>query len=209
MFARGAPPAILFALLCATTAAAVTFPPPPYILRSSRVLLPHGSVAPADIFIGASGQIDLVLERDDESPVVEIDATGRIPSGMRLVDVSPLLVMPGLIDPHVHINSPGRTAWEGFASGTRAAAAGGTTTILDMPLNNVPSTVSVKNMAAKAVAMAAEKLAIDVGLIGGIVPGNLDEIPEMHIAGVHSSLSWSTASPKTSRTCPSTNLGRQ
>ncbi|MFF2493351.1 allantoinase AllB [Agromyces sp. NPDC058064] len=93
------------------------------------------------------------------------------------------VLLPGLVDTHVHVDEPGRTEWEGFASATRAAAAGGVTTIVDMPLNSIPPTVSVEALAVKRAA-AAGQLAVDVGFWGGLVPGNLDEIGPLVAAGV-------------------------
>src|SRR5690242_4768240 len=90
--------------------------------------------------------------------------------------------MAGVVDTHVHVNEPGRTEWEGFASATRAAAAGGVTTILDMPLNSVPATTSVPALRIKQ--HAAEHAAVNVEFIGGVVPGNADEIDGLCDAGV-------------------------
>ena len=81
------------------------------------------------------------------------------------------LVLPGFVDTHVHVNEPGRTEWEGFETATRAAAAGGVTTILDMPLNSIPPTTSVAALDAKRAA-ARGRCAVDVGFLGGVVPGN-------------------------------------
>jgi hypothetical protein len=93
------------------------------------------------------------------------------------------VLLPGLVDTHVHVNEPGRTEWEGFATATAAAAAGGVTTILDMPLNSVPPTVDVAALAAKRAA-AAGQCAVDVGFWGGAVPGNAGERRALHEAGV-------------------------
>jgi allantoinase len=93
------------------------------------------------------------------------------------------VLLPGLVDTHVHVNEPGRTEWEGFASATRAAAAGGVTTIIDMPLNSVPPTTTVDNLRAKQ-AVARGQLAVDVGFWGGAVPGNLADLAALHHAGV-------------------------
>jgi allantoinase len=93
------------------------------------------------------------------------------------------VLLPGLVDTHVHVNEPGRTAWEGFASATRAAAAGGVTTIVDMPLNCVPPTTTLAGLHAKQKA-ARGQLAVDVGFWGGAVPGNLDDLAPLHEAGV-------------------------
>jgi allantoinase len=100
-----------------------------------------------------------------------------------VLDVGDLVVMPGLIDTHVHVNEPGRTEWEGFASATRAAAAGGITTLLDMPLNSIPATTTVGALAAKR-RSALESSVINVEFIGGVVPGNAAEIEPLAKAGV-------------------------
>jgi allantoinase len=93
------------------------------------------------------------------------------------------VLLPGLVDTHVHVNQPGRTEWEGFASATRAAAAGGVTTILDMPLNSIPPTVDVAALEVKRKA-AAGQLHVDVGFLGGAIPGNLGGLRDLHDAGV-------------------------
>ena len=93
------------------------------------------------------------------------------------------VLLPGLVDTHVHVNEPGRTEWEGFETATRAAAAGGVTTILDMPLNSIPPTVDVAALDVKKKA-AAGKCHVDVGFWGGAVPGNAGELRALHEAGV-------------------------
>jgi allantoinase len=93
------------------------------------------------------------------------------------------VLVPGLVDTHVHVNEPGRTEWEGFASATRAAAAGGVTTIVDMPLNSIPATISVEALLEKR-AVARDKAVIDVGFWGGAVPENLGSLRELHEGGV-------------------------
>lgn len=92
-------------------------------------------------------------------------------------------LLPGLVDTHVHINDPGRTEWEGFASATRAAAAGGVTTLVDMPLNSIPSTVDVAALEVKK-KVAAGQVSVDVGFWGGAVPGNLADLEPLWDAGV-------------------------
>ncbi len=93
------------------------------------------------------------------------------------------VLLPGLVDSHVHVNEPGRTEWEGFATATRAAAAGGVTTVVDMPLNSIPPTTSVPALAEKRSA-AAGKAYVDVAFWGGAVPGNVADIEPLHRAGV-------------------------
>ena len=100
-----------------------------------------------------------------------------------VTDAGEFLVMPGLVDTHVHVNEPGRTEWEGFESATRAAAAGGITTILDMPLNAIPATTTAGALEAKQTA-ANGKCVVNVEYIGGVVPGNAGELPGLRGAGV-------------------------
>ncbi|HXG71883.1 MAG TPA: amidohydrolase family protein, partial [Gemmatimonadaceae bacterium] len=107
----------------------------------------------------------------------------EVPSRVTPFDAGELLVMPGIVDTHVHVNEPGRTDWEGFETATRAAAAGGVTTLLDMPLNSVPATTSVKALRAKREA-ARGKCAVNVEFIGGVVPGNAKDIEPLAAAGV-------------------------
>lgn len=94
------------------------------------------------------------------------------------------VLLPGLVDTHVHVNEPGRTDWEGFASATRAAAAGGVTTIVDMPLNSIPPTTTASALAQKQ-AVARDQVWVDVGFWGGAVPGNLPDLADLHDAGVY------------------------
>ena len=112
--------------------------------------------------------------------VLSPEAAGRPPG---LLDVGDSFLMPGLIDPHVHVNEPGRTEWEGFVTATHAAAAGGFTTIVDMPLNSVPATTTEEALRAKLWA-AAGRCCVDVGFWGGVVPGNADALPALAAAGV-------------------------
>jgi allantoinase len=93
------------------------------------------------------------------------------------------VLLPGLVDTHVHVNEPGRTEWEGFASATRAAAAGGVTTIIDMPLNSVPPTTTLEALRVKQDA-ARDQILVDVGFWGGAVPGNVGDLAALHEAGV-------------------------
>jgi len=101
----------------------------------------------------------------------------------RVLDVGDRVVMPGLVDSHVHVNEPGRTAWEGFATATAAAAAGGVTTLVDMPLNSVPATTTVPALRTK-LAAARGRLHVDCGFWGGVVPGNAAERGPLVDAGV-------------------------
>ena len=112
-----------------------------------------------------------------------VEVVDALPAGVRVVDVGELAVLPGLVDTHVHINEPGRTEWEGFETATRAAAAGGITTLVDMPLNSSPVTTTVAAFEEKLTASAG-KLFVDVGFYGGVVPGNGDQIAPLARAGV-------------------------
>jgi allantoinase len=108
----------------------------------------------------------------------------RVPSVATVVTLGEdEVLLPGLVDTHVHVNEPGRTEWEGFATATRAAAAGGVTTLLDMPLNSVPATTTVAALDLKR-SVAAGQAWVDVGFWGGSVPDNLDDLAPLHEAGV-------------------------
>ena len=115
--------------------------------------------------------------------IVALHEYGAPLSAVADVDLRDLALLPGLVDTHVHVNEPGRTHWEGFASATRAAAAGGVTTIVDMPLNCLPPTVSVAALETKLRA-AEGRCHVDVGFWGGAVPGNAGELGALHGRGV-------------------------
>jgi allantoinase len=132
-------------------------------LRSNRVVFDN-EVRPASV-------------RWEDGVVVAID------DGPADDDFGDLVVLPGLVDSHVHVNEPGRTSWEGFASATRAARAGGTTTIVDMPLNSVPPTTNEAALDAKRHA-ADGQLVVDVAFWGGIVPGSVEGVPDLVESGV-------------------------
>ena len=138
------------------------------VVRSARVVLPQG-VRPAAVVVSA-GRIERVAPRD---AAIDVEI---------VIDAGDSVVMAGLVDTHVHVNDPGRTEWEGFETAGRAAAAGGTTTIVDMPLNSSPVTTTVAALEAK-LAAAEGACRVDYGLWGGIVPGNLAELPALLDAG--------------------------
>ncbi len=142
---------------------------PNFILRSTRVITPHGTGAHA-IYVDG-GRIERVV------------AHGNVPSVVPIVDVGDDVVMPGVVDTHVHLNEPGRTEWEGFATGTKAAAAGGVTSIVEMPLNAIPATTSVAFFEQK-LAAARKGLSVDVGFWGGVIPGNAGDLEPLWKAGV-------------------------
>ncbi len=139
-----------------------------FIVRGRRVITQQGE-RPAAIHIRA-GVIAAVSEYED------------VQAESAVYDAGDLVVMPGLVDTHVHINEPGRTEWEGFASATRAAAAGGITTLIEMPLNSIPATTSVAGFEEKTGA-ATGKLWVDTGFWGGLVPGNINELGPLWDAG--------------------------
>ncbi|HEY6727649.1 MAG TPA: allantoinase AllB [Polyangiaceae bacterium] len=142
-------------------------------LRSSRVMLPSG-LAPATVCF-EGGRISEV-RREALAHAAPSDRPG-------LLDVGDLLVFPGLVDCHVHINEPGRTEWEGFETATRAAAAGGVTTLIDMPLNSLPVTTHQAALETKIRASEGKRF-VDVGFWGGVVPGNASELPGLADGGV-------------------------
>jgi allantoinase len=129
-------------------------------IRSSRVVTPSGMSA-ATLVFDAAGNIACIEPFDSDTADV--------------LDVGDLTVSPGLVDCHVHINEPGRTEWEGFATATQAAAAGGVTTLVDMPLNCIPVTTSADALRQKIQA-CRDQLHVDVGFWGGVVPGNADAL---------------------------------
>ena len=145
-------------------------PAPNLVIRGAQVVLPD-SIAPASIHI-------------TDDVIVGVHAYDRVPDGCELVEADEAsLVMAGLVDSHVHINEPGRTEWEGFATATRAAAAGGVTTIVDMPLNSIPPTTTAAGLNEK-LAAARGQCSVDVGFWGGVVPGNMRELAALAAAGV-------------------------
>ena len=141
----------------------------PLVLRSRRAVLPDGTRPAAVVVDGAS--------------ITAIEDYGTHIDGAADVDLAELALLPGLVDTHVHVNEPGRTDWEGFATATRSALAGGVTTICDMPLNSLPPTVSVAALREKQAA-ADGQCWVDVAFWGGAVPGNTGELAGLHEAGV-------------------------
>jgi allantoinase len=145
-------------------------PVPDLIIRGHRVVLTD-TIAPRSVHIREE-RIVFVGDYDD------------VATNCELIDVDDeSVVMPGLVDTHVHINSPGRTEWEGFRSATLAAAAGGVTTLVDMPLNSIPPTTTLFGFNTK-LEEASDKCFVDVGFWGGVVPGNTQELAPMFEAGV-------------------------
>ncbi|MEO6825743.1 MAG: allantoinase AllB [Microbacteriaceae bacterium] len=116
--------------------------------------------------------------------IVAIEPYGNNLTGTRVIELTDdEVLLPGLVDTHVHVNEPGRTDWEGFASATRAAAAGGVTTIIDMPLNCIPPTTTVSALQIKQ-DVARDQAFVDVGFWGGAIPGNNKDLRGLHDRGV-------------------------
>jgi allantoinase len=144
-------------------------PPPDLCIRGQRVITPEGD-GPASVHV-RDGRIEDIFDFED------------VPDGCPLVEAGDAVVLPGLVDSHVHVNEPGRTRWEGFATATKAAAAGGVTTIVDMPLNSIPPTTTPEGLHEKMEA-AKGQCRVDVGFWGGLVPGNLGLLAALHAGGV-------------------------
>jgi len=141
---------------------------PDLIVRGKRVVMPEGERA-ASIRI-RGGVITAISAFDD------------VPQGISVHEAADLVVLPGLVDTHVHINEPGRADWEGFSTATRAAAVGGVTTVIEMPLNSIPAVTNPSAYREK-IAAAAGKLSVDVGFWGGVIPGNADQLAPLWEAG--------------------------
>jgi allantoinase len=145
-------------------------PHPDLIIRGRRVVL-SDTIASRAIYV-RGGRIVFLADYD------------QLTENWELIDVGDdSVIMPGLVDTHVHINAPGRTEWEGFRSATRAAAAGGVTTLVDMPLNSIPPTTTLRAFDTKLGA-ARDQCLVDVGFWGGVVPGNTSELLRLFTGGV-------------------------
>src|SRR5438270_11712136 len=142
--------------------------PPELVIRGQRVVIEQGT-RPASVHI-TRGYISSISIFED------------VPPGAEVVEAYDSVIMPGLVDTHVHINEPGRANWEGFETGTRAAAAGGVTTIVDMPLNSIPATTTLEAFHAKLESVQ-DKLHVDAGVWGGVVRGNTADLAKVMEAG--------------------------
>lgn len=140
------------------------------VIRGQRIMTTAGEVA-REIGI-----------RDGR--ITAIEPLGNNLSGTEVIELDgDEVLLPGLVDTHVHVNEPGRTEWEGFASATRAAAAGGVTTIIDMPLNSIPPTCTVEALEVKRT-VARDQAFVDIGFWGGAIPGNKADLRPLHDQGV-------------------------
>src|ERR1043165_7308926 len=143
----------------------------PDLIIRGRTVVSAEAIGPASIHI-------------HDEKIVSVRAFDDVVDGCELIEAAPAsVVMPGLVDTHVHINSPGRSDWEGFPTATRAAAAGGVTTLIDMPLNSIPPTTTLAGFKEK-LETAKDDCSVDVGFWGGVVPGNTGELARMFAAGV-------------------------
>ena len=140
------------------------------VIHAKRAVFPDG-IRPAVVVV------------DDERITALLEDGAAVEAREEIVVPDDQVLMPGLVDSHVHVNEPGRTPWEGYESATRAGLAGGITTILDMPLNSSPPTTTVAGLEAKEEA-ARGLLSVDVGLWGGAVPGNIDQMAPLWDRGV-------------------------
>ena len=150
-------------------------PPSIAVVASSRAVVAGRLTSATIVLSRTTGKITAVL--DSVIPAEEF------PPGTPYTDYSPHVLLPGLVDAHVHLNEPGRTEWEGFYTGTQAAAFGGVTTVVDMPLNAIPPTTTVANFKEKLRA-ADGQCWVDVGFYGGIIPGNAEDLRPLVNEGV-------------------------
>ena len=148
------------------------------VVRGGTVVRPGSAPAPADVVID-DGVIAAVT-----APGAAIDSgVGAVGPDLEVIDAGGLVVLPGGVDPHVHFDEPGRADWEGFDSGTAAAAAGGVTTVVDMPIDSDPPTITAALVEAK-VAAAERSARVDVAIWGGLVPAALPHLHDLLVAGV-------------------------
>jgi allantoinase len=132
------------------------------VIRGERVFTPVGE-RPAAIHVDCA-----------KGTIVAVTEHANVPADTPVIDAGAMCLLPGIVDTHVHINDPGRTDWEGFETATRAAAAGGVTTLVDMPLNSIPPTTTLEGLKAKINALESKAM-VDVALCGGLVPSNASE----------------------------------
>lgn len=139
-------------------------------ILSDRIVTPYKTIK--GIILCEEGKIKAILDQNE-----------KIPEDYKLHHAEDLIVMPGLVDTHVHLNQPGRTHWEGFVTGTKAAAAGGVTTLVDMPLNSTPVTCTPDALKQK-ISEANQNIWVDCGFWGGLIPANHDNLEPLLQSGV-------------------------
>ncbi|WP_344294248.1 allantoinase AllB [Agromyces neolithicus] len=159
--------------------AVATSEPFDLVVRGERVLV-GGEIVPATVAVRGGVIVSVTTDSGTDAVLASVSESAATRT---IVLADDEVLIPGLVDTHVHVNEPGRTEWEGFASATRAAAAGGVTTIVDMPLNSIPPTTTVDALAVKRAA-AEGAVFVDVGFWGGVVPGNLGDLAPLVEAGV-------------------------
>lgn len=152
-----------------------------HAISSSQVLINHRLVPATILYSSVTGKIVHIIP--------DIVVTSKYDEALKLYDVAdacnvtPNVILPGLVDSHVHLNDPGRSEWEGFETGTKSAISGGVTTVVDMPLNSTPPTSTIQNLNLKIDA-SKDKLWCDVAFWGALVPENLDDLLPLVHAGV-------------------------
>ncbi|XP_050672764.1 allantoinase, mitochondrial-like [Leptidea sinapis] len=144
----------------------------------STNVVTESSIFDGGVVVDENGVIAEIVSRDEANEIIE-----EYGEEIEVIDGGGLALLPGVVDSHVHINEPGRTAWEGFRTATTAAAAGGITTIVDMPLNSIPPTTTVENLKIKANS-AKGNVFVDVAFWGGVIVGNQDSLRDLVKAGV-------------------------
>ncbi|KAA8917533.1 hypothetical protein TRICI_000316 [Trichomonascus ciferrii] len=149
-------------------------------ISSNKVVINDEIIPAVIVYSTASGVIVDVITSTD---LVERTMKLKLYGITTVRDFGDMVIMPGLVDAHVHLNEPGRTDWEGFETGTKAAASGGVTTVIDMPLNAIPPTTTVENLNIKIDA-ARDQCWVDVGFWGGVIPGNEDDLVPLVNNGV-------------------------
>jgi len=142
---------------------------PDFAITSQRVMTQEGEREAAILICGEK--------------ILDVISISEIPSDCPVEDMANDVVMPGLVDTHVHINEPGRTDWEGFETATKAAAAGGITTLVDMPLNCIPVTTTIDALNQK-IAATKNQLWMDCGFYGGLIPDNIHDFESLADAGI-------------------------
>ncbi|XP_038215556.1 allantoinase-like [Zerene cesonia] len=144
----------------------------------SKKVVTETKIFDGGVLVDENGVIEKIVNRNEALRIVK--DSGK---SVEVIDGGELALMAGVVDSHVHVNEPGRTAWEGFRTATNAAAAGGITTIVDMPLNSIPPTTTLENLKVKA-SSANGNVYVDVGFWGGVIVGNQDSLQDLVDAGV-------------------------